>query len=220
MKPRIKIILLGFLSASLLSMSAGGHYAMAQRWPELPDISCGDSQTVLSVPLADGSGRSFTCLYDSGLRISLWVAYPLNAGLIGQGSRGDGWHPADGLREDLQPVLYKGFAYGSGYDRGHQIPSADRLWPKDNDNTFTFINATPQLHDFNGGWMGRLGSAPLPEGFTEHTSDFDTCYGWERVMMEAFDEIAPYLADGSKIVIYPDSGADIAVVKGGKAEWS
>lgn len=73
---------------------------------------------------------------------------------------------------------------------------------------------------FFGGWMGRLGSAPLPDGFTEYTSDFDTCYGWERIMMEAFDEIAPYLADGSKIVIYPDSGADIAVVKGGKAEWS
>ena len=49
-------------------------------------------------------------------------------------------------------------------------------------------------------------------------SGFDASYGWERVMMEAFEEIAPYLEEGSEIKIYPDSDYDYLVVKDGKAE--
>ena len=55
--------------------------------------------------------------------------------------------------------------------------------------------------------------------FTIYTNAFDASYGWERVMMEMFDEMAPFLADGSEFDIYPDSGLDRAVVKDGKAEW-
>lgn len=38
-------------------------------------------------------------------------------------------------------------------------------------------------------------------------------------MITAFNEIGPYLKDGSSIKIYPDSGVDKAVVKNGKVEW-
>lgn len=48
---------------------------------------------------------------------------------------------------------------------------------------------------------------------------FDASYGWETVMAEAFEEIAPYLEDESEIKIYPDSGCDHGYVKNGKAEW-
>lgn len=143
-----------FLLTLLLSLQLAPVRSAAQGWLELPG---GDARgTRVTIPLSDGPGRSFTSLYDSELRISRWVAYPLNTGLIGEGTRGDGWHPAADLPESAQPSLYKGFAYGSGYDRGHQIPSADRLRSADNDNTFIFINATPQLHDFNGGIWAEL----------------------------------------------------------------
>lgn len=84
------------------------------------------------------------------------MAYPLNKGLIGEGSRSEGWESDPALPEEMQPTLYRSFPRESGYDRGHQIPSADRLDPEANRQTFRFTNATPQLHDFNGGIWAEL----------------------------------------------------------------
>lgn len=103
--------------------------------------------------------RSYTYCYDKEKHVALWVAYPLNTVLIGEGSRTDEWAPDPSLSEIYQPVLYRGFKYGSGFDRGHQIPSADRLDPEANKQTFVFTNATPQLHDFNGGIWAELEKA-------------------------------------------------------------
>ena len=50
-------------------------------------------------------------------------------------------------------------------------------------------------------------------------SCFDASYGWEGVMIEAFNEIAPFVEDGSEIKIYPDSGCDHGLVKDGKVNW-
>lgn len=43
--------------------------------------------------------------------------------------------------------------------------------------------------------------------------------GWEGVMMDAFDEMAPFLEDGASIRIYPDSGVDKGTVKNKKVLW-
>lgn len=51
------------------------------------------------------------------------------------------------------------------------------------------------------------------------SAGFDASYGWESVMMEAFEAMAPYLEDGSEIYIYPDSDYDQGVVRDGKAVW-
>jgi len=51
-------------------------------------------------------------------------------------------------------------------------------------------------------------------------SCFDASYGWESVMMDAFEKIAPYLEDGSEIKIYPDSGCDLGYVEGGDVIWN
>lgn len=48
-------------------------------------------------------------------------------------------------------------------------------------------------------------------------SGFDASYGWENVMIEAFEEMAPFLKDGARLKIYPDRSYDLLVVKGGKA---
>ena len=48
---------------------------------------------------------------------------------------------------------------------------------------------------------------------------FDASYGWENVMMEAFEDIAPFIEEGSEIKIYPDSGLDHGVVENGKVKW-
>lgn len=131
--------------------------ASAQRYLEEPARIEGEGPYVTSYTTLDGKYmRSYSYRYDSERHVSLWVAYPLNSALIGSGSRGEGWQPDPSISESVQPVLYKGFRYGSGYDRGHQIPSADRLDPEANRQTFLFTNATPQLHDFNGGIWAEL----------------------------------------------------------------
>ncbi len=50
-------------------------------------------------------------------------------------------------------------------------------------------------------------------------SGFDASYGWENVMMDAFEKIAPYLEDDSEIKIYPDSGCDYGYVENGEVTW-
>lgn len=75
------------------------------------------------------------------------------------------------------------------------------------------------LQLFFGGWEASLRPAFDTDYEVVLTSGFDASYGWEGVMMDAFDDLAPYLEEGSSIKIYPDSDYDHAVVKGGKAVW-
>ncbi len=143
MKNFITILAATILAATVLH---------AQDYMEEPSpIPNGGPYVTKTMEVGDLVIRSYTYRYDTERKVARWVAYPLNAALIGSGTRGDGWAPDSSIPEKYQPVLYKGFPYGSGYDRGHQIPSADRLEPMANQQTFTFTNATPQLHDFNGG---------------------------------------------------------------------
>lgn len=71
------------------------------------------------------------------------------------------------------------------------------------------------LKIFFGGWDADL--RRTRDGGLE--SGFDASYGWESVMMDAFDVIAPYIEDGSYIEIYPDSGVDKGLVKNGETLW-
>jgi len=128
-------------------------------WLELPASAHEAGSTVITTRATLGGEdmRSFTYRYDRVGCIALWVAYPLNRALIGTGSRGEEWTPDPALPESAQPVLYRGFRPGAQrYDRGHQIPSADRLDAAANAQTFRFTNATPQLHGFNGGIWAEL----------------------------------------------------------------
>ena len=49
-----------------------------------------------------------------------------------------------------------GYGEGSGWTRGHQIPSADRLDYDANVSTFYMTNMAPQQYDFNSGIWGSL----------------------------------------------------------------
>lgn len=52
--------------------------------------------------------------------------------------------------------------------------------------------------------------------FTVYDNDFDASYGWEIVMMEWFKVMAPFLADGSELIIYPDDDCDELIIQNGK----
>lgn len=51
------------------------------------------------------------------------------------------------------------------------------------------------------------------------SSSFDASYGWEAVMMEVFECMAPHLEDGSMLEIWPDYGKDFGTVKSGQVKW-
>lgn len=82
---------------------------------------------------------------------------------------------------------------------------------------FDLTNTLDLLSVFFCGWGDRLQRNTTDPGVLH--SGFDASYGWEKVMMDAFDEIAEYLYNGSWIRIYPDSGKDLAIVRGGRAVW-
>lgn len=50
----------------------------------------------------------------------------------------------------------------------------------------------------------------------EHENDFDASYGWEGVMIDMFELVAPYLMDGSEMIIDIDEDYDGIVIEDGK----
>ena len=129
-------------------------------WLELPQTFSSDGHSVIShkMVLSGKTERNYTYYWDYDNMVALWVAYPLNAGLIGTGSRTDAWgmENSDFIPTINQPILYKGYSSpdGARYDRGHQIPSADRLSRLANVQTFYGTNMTPQDNSFNTGIWG------------------------------------------------------------------
>ena len=67
-----------------------------------------------------------------------------------------------------------------------------------------------------GGWDARLHDHVEPGWLY---AGFNASYGWESVMMTAFEDIAPFLEDGSALIIDVEEGVDEGVVKEGQVEW-
>ena len=99
--------------------------------------------------------RNWSFYYDYAAYVSWWVAYPMNRGLRGSGSRSDSWQATDPLLP-ASAVCDVTSTYGGGWTRGHQIPSADRLDYAANVSTFYPTNMTPQDYDLNSGIWAHL----------------------------------------------------------------
>ena len=119
--------------------------AASEKWLELPATSSTDKQDLL-IHYFPGGKRSFAAYWDYDNLVSSWVAYPLCAGNMGTGGRTDSFSLDPLLPRDKQQYIPSPYKAGNGgtYDRGHQIPSADRLDYRVNLETFFGINMTPQ----------------------------------------------------------------------------
>lgn len=53
------------------------------------------------------------------------------------------------------------------------------------------------------------------DGFRLATNDFNASYGWETLLMDFFEALAPYLEDGSRIYIEPDDDWSEYVIENG-----
>jgi endonuclease G, mitochondrial len=85
-----------------------------------------------------------------------WVSWQLNSSWLGNVDRQNNFRPDNTLPvgwERVTPSMYT----GSGYDRGHIVPSADRSQtPEDNSATFLMTNIVPQSPDNNRNTWGNL----------------------------------------------------------------
>lgn len=134
--------------------------AFERMWAELPECTEGDGYIYrthygqLGVKM---DARNYTFCFDPEVRASLWVAYPLHSShMSGVGDRNNssfGYDPT--VDASKQANLSK--SYNGWYDRGHQIPAADRKCSQQMmDQTFYATNMTPQQGNFNQNKWGVL----------------------------------------------------------------
>lgn len=121
----------------------------------MPAVSVDENTRIFTHTVSAGGefSRNYTFCWDYGNLVARWVAYPLCKGNMGSGQRSNEWGLDPFLSRDEQPVLFRGYAKGNHgyYDRGHQVPSADRLYRAANLQTFYGTNMTPQNSDLNAG---------------------------------------------------------------------
>lgn len=143
--------------------------------------------------------RSFALLYSPTLRIAYWVAYPLTTShQSGSGKRTDDWGYDPKVPQSEQANLSN--SYNGPYDRGHQLPSADRLTTNaDNAKTFYYTNMTPQINKLNQGpW------AELEKKVRNWSSGVDTLYVVTGAMPTTADDLTiDYATDkrGTRVAI-------------------
>ena len=137
-------------------------------WLELPAFDKPNTYFISHDMRVSGKQeRNFAYCWDPEAMVAHWVAYPQNKGLIdGSASREDAWGLDPKVPASLQPKLdYYSYrdatnSRWSGYDRGHQIPQADRINTSDggaaNVQTYYGTNMTPQINKFNAGIWASL----------------------------------------------------------------
>lgn len=94
---------------------------------------------------------TFTLAYDEDHEQASWVAYILTREELNRKfvDRTD-WFEKDAAIPTGSADFYD--YKGSGYTKGHLVPSADRAWNrKVNEETFLMSNISPQAYHFNGG---------------------------------------------------------------------
>jgi len=94
--------------------------------------------------------------YNRKTHTANWVSWQLNRSWIGIADRQDNFRPDDALPAAWYKVRPNDYT-GSGYDRGHIAPSADRTRNEaDNSATFLMTNMMPQVPELNRGVWGDL----------------------------------------------------------------
>lgn len=116
-------------------------------WPEMPLVKQGDGNLyVTHMTKASGKTmRNYSMCYDPDVKAALWIAYPLHDCYTRKAvDRTDAWGYDPLIPAKYQVNMEKGMS--NGYDRGHQVASADRLASYDmNSQTFYYTNMTAQV---------------------------------------------------------------------------
>ena len=122
-------------------------------WAEMPLVKENDGNLyVTHMTKASGKTmRNYSMCYDPDVKAALWIAYPLHDCYTRKAvDRTDAWGYDPLIPAKYQVNMEKGMS--NGYDRGHQVASADRLASYDmNAQTFYYNNMTAQVGAMNQG---------------------------------------------------------------------
>jgi endonuclease G len=98
----------------------------------------------------------FTVGYNAQRGTPTWVSWHLNRAWMGSAPRQDDFRPDPALPRQFYAVTRNSYA-GSGFDKGHNCPSADRTTDlDDNSATFLMTNMIPQAANNNQRTWGNL----------------------------------------------------------------
>ena len=91
----------------------------------------------------------FTAGYNANRGTPTWVSWHLNSAWMGSAPRQDDFRPDPALPRGFYQVTPRSYS-GSGFDKGHNCPSADRTADlDDNSATFLMTNMIPQAPNNN-----------------------------------------------------------------------
>ena len=168
-----KILYLFVLSAMIISCGSSdetsstndnaNENANTSNIPETKLLECphikGGSSIIIS-HATPSYGVTYTLEWDCDKKAQRWSAYEMyNSNSVTNWNRNSWYNTTwggDPFQEDVDiPSKYRttlDMYRGSGYDRGHMCPSADRLNSKEaNEQTFYLSNMQPQNHNLNAG---------------------------------------------------------------------
>ena len=95
--------------------------------------------------------NGYVISYNGSLKVPNWVSWELNSSYLGSTPRQDDFRADNTLPGNVPQAALADYS-GSGYDRGHMTPSADRtLTVAANSETFFLTNMVPQAANNNQG---------------------------------------------------------------------
>ncbi|MFT2007644.1 DNA/RNA non-specific endonuclease [Pontibacter sp. 13R65] len=150
MFPKLQFVKLFFVVLTVLS-------GCAEKIATAPNKPTQDAHLALGNP--SGAGTSFenyllekpqySLSYNNYRGTPNWVSWHLSSAWIGDAPRQDNFRADNTLPANFYKVVTTDYT-GSGFDRGHNCPSADRtLTAEDNSSTFLMTNMMPQAPNNN-----------------------------------------------------------------------
>lgn len=183
----------------------GQSYKGTPAWLELPRIKNGEKFIIHSVKNGTKNLRNYSLVFDTEALVAPWIAYPLCDSYTSKNvDRTDAWGPDPFLSEKEQPILAKsGDFIANGFERGHQIASADRLASTSlNEQTFYYSNMAPMYAgaNFNSGVWSTIE---------------DKCRSWSRSSngTDTLYVVTGCVTKGSSMSVKDNNGKSVTVPK-------
>jgi endonuclease G, mitochondrial len=124
--------------------------------PQDVHLRLGNPSQATADPITNGNNflipsPQYTISYNNAKHTPNWVSWQLNSGWTGDTPRQNNFRPNPALPSNWYKVKASDYT-GSGYDRGHMVPSADRdRSVADASATYLMTNIVPQAPDNNQG---------------------------------------------------------------------
>jgi endonuclease G len=133
--------LLASLLTAISETSPSEHLLFGNPSDAIADPSMADNYLI--------AGSDYALSYNATRGTANWVSWKLSKATLGSASRQDDFRADDRLPADWYRVDGNDYR-GSGYDRGHLVPSADRTASvASNSSTFVMTNIIPQASKNN-----------------------------------------------------------------------